>query len=141
MAGITSSSTNRVGGRVRVLNIRPASCGFVASLTNRCRDVRCGIRLRSQIERRGSMAASTPGRDRYAAMKPRRQPACVTALVTSYAIGRSRNMRRALAGGIAAVVAARAIGGAGEGAVVCLGSGPDRGRFVAALAVCCGGQM
>ena len=39
-----------------------------------------------------------------------------------------------LASCVAAVVAARAIGGASEGAVVRLGSGPDRGRFVAALA-------
>ena len=46
-----------------------------------------------------------------------------------------------LAGGIAAVVAARAIGGTGESTVVRLGSGPCGTGLVAALAVCCGGQM
>ena len=44
-----------------------------------------------------------------------------------------------LARGVGAVVAARTSGGTGKCAVVGLGTGPDRGRFVAALAVCCRG--
>ena len=46
-----------------------------------------------------------------------------------------------LAGGIGAVVAACARSCTGESTVVRLGSGPDRGRFVAAFATGCRGQM
>ncbi len=46
-----------------------------------------------------------------------------------------------LTGGFRAIVAVRTRGSTGKRAVVGLGSGPDRGRFVAALAVCRGGQV
>jgi len=62
-------------------------------------------------------------------------------LVAGRAGSRCGNMVHALAGGFRAIVAARTCSCTGKRAVVRLGSGPDRGRLVAALAVCRGGQV
>src|SRR6185369_6912505 len=56
-------------------------------------------------------------------------------VVASDAVGRAhRDVSGALAGGAAAIVAARAVGRCGEAAVIDLGPQPTRGGFVAVLA-------
>ena len=63
------------------------------------------------------------------------------ALVTACAIGRGTDVIRPLARGVTTVVTTGASGGAREGAVVRLGTGPARGGFVAAFAGGRGRQM
>jgi hypothetical protein len=63
------------------------------------------------------------------------QPADVTALMTSCAIGRSRDVISRLASRRSSVVASRAVGGRRENAVIYLGPCPDRGGLVARLAI------
>ena len=63
------------------------------------------------------------------------------ALVTCTAIGGGRDVIGRLARSVAAVMAAGAIGGASEGAVVGLGAGPGGVGLVAALATRGRGQV
>ena len=115
-----------------VLNIQPVAGGFVAGLTNRRSTVRGGIGLGRQSIGRCRMAACATCCKRHVSVKFGRQPRGI--LVAGTAIRCCGDMVALLARCTGSIVAARTIGGAGEGAVVCLGSGPDRGRFVAALA-------
>ena len=134
-------ATGASGGRgkraVIGLGAGPAAGGLVATLASRRGgNVTAGLAAGN----RAVVATGATCAHRHIGVELCRRPTGV-ALVASRAVGAGRDMVGALARRVAAIVATGASGGAREGAVVRLGTGPARGGFVAAFAGGRGRQM